>query len=215
MLRTIIIAAAAMLSFAPPRAAAAPKPAISPASWQLDFQFDDPQRITVTLPGASQPTTYWYLIYTVTNNTKHEIDFYPTFYIVTGDLKVVEGGFDVSPTVFDSIRTRHTKAFPFSFDPMKMYGPMLQGEDNARTSIIVFPEFSMDVNRFTVFVGGLSGEIVKVRNFGFDRAKGESPDNPAFFHLRKTLAISYDLPGDPRTRLQAAAVRVKEEWVMR
>ena len=196
-------------------AGAAPRPAIAPTSWELNFQFEEPQRITLTLPSHDHPTTYWYTIYTVTNETTREVGFFPTFNVLTDALEVIECGYGINPAVYDAIRTRHKKAYPFSFDPMKMYGTLNQGEDNARTSIIVFPEFKSRVNKFTLYVGGLSGEVAKVRNFAFDRDKPNSDENPQFFFLRKTLSIEYDLPGDDRTRLSALPIRTKLEWVMR
>ncbi len=194
---------------------AAPEPSVAHTSWELEFTYSDPQRITLTLPGDDHASTYWYIVYTATNTTGDEAEFYPTFDIVTGDLKRIEAGFGVSPSVNDAILTRHKKAYPFSVDPMKMYGPLLRGEDNARTSIIVFPEFEDDVNAFTVYVGGLSGEVAKIRNPRFDRAVQPSDENPMFFFVRKTLAIGYDVPGDTRTRLEAAPVRTTQAWVMR
>ncbi len=194
---------------------AAPQPAIAPSSWELNFDYHDPQRITLTLSGDDQPTTYWYTLYTITNETDREVGFYPTFHVVTDKLEVIECGYGINPAVYDAIRARHKRAFPFSFDPMKMYGPLNQGQDNARTSIIVFPEFESRVNRFTLFVGGLSGEVAKVPNLTYDRDQPQSEQNPQFFFLRKTLSIEYDLPGDDRTRLSALPVRTRQEWVMR
>ena len=96
-----------------------------------------------------------------------------------------------------------------------MYGLFLQGEDNARTSAVAFRQMVPLVNRFTVHVGGMSGEIVKIRNSGFDAARPESAANSPFFTLRKTLAISYDLPGDAESRRRATPIRTGQKWVMR
>ncbi len=196
-------------------ASAAPKPNAVSRTWELDFTFHDPQRITLTLPGDDTTSTYWYVVYTVTNNTGRNVDFYPTFNVTTNRLTVIEAGYDISPFVNDTIRTRHKGVHPFSVDPMKMYGPLLQGEDNARTSIIVFREFDTDIDQFTLYISGLSGEIDRVRNPRFDRKAGASPENPMFFHLRKTLEIRYDVPGDDVTRLTAEPIRGKQKWVMR
>ena len=45
----------ALSSVAIPFATAAPKPAIAPKSWELEFEFADPQRIDVQLPGQNKP----------------------------------------------------------------------------------------------------------------------------------------------------------------
>lgn len=194
---------------------AAPTPSVAPKSWELEFDYHDPQRIVLTLPGDDHPTTFWYVLYTVTNKSGDEVDFYPTFDLVTDQMRSIEGGFDISPAVYDAVRERHRTAFPFSVDPMKIYGRLLQGEDNQRTSLIAFPRLDSEVNSFTIYVAGLSGEIERVRNLRFDRERPESGDNPRFFFLRKTLAVHYDIPGDARTTSEVTPVRTGQEWVMR
>ena len=198
-----------------PRGSAAPTPSLTPKSWEFDLAFHDPQRIVLTLPGESEPTTYWYLLYTVTNNTGHDEGYYPMFHLVTDTLQIVTGGDEISPTVVDAIRARHRKRYPFFVDPMDVSGVLLQGVDNARVSAAVFRNFDPEASRFTVYVAGLSGEILRMRNPVFDPEKPESGSNSRFFVLRKTLAITYDLPGDERSRKHAVPVRVERQWVMR
>ena len=197
------------------RAAAAPQPSLTPKSWELDFEFHDPARIALTLPGDTQPTTFWYLLYTVTNNTGGEAEFYPTFHLVTDTLQVVEGGSRISPRVYEAIRARHKKQYPFFVDPSAVFGVLKQGVDNRLASAAVFRDFDPQGSRFAVYVGGLSGELVRLANPSFDRLKVESDKNMRFFVLRKTLAIHYDLPGDSQTRARTVPTRVKREWVMR
>ena len=160
----------AILSFAgafacpwPATTHAAPKPSVTPKSWQVDITFHDPQRIAVQHPGDPEPTVYWYVLFTVTNNSNRDVPFYPTFDIVTDDLSVIEGGDSISPSVYDAIAARHRKGYPFFLPPSRIYGTLLQGEDNARISAIAFRRPDPKVNQFTLYIGGLSGEIVRVR----------------------------------------------------
>lgn len=194
---------------------AAPEPAIVPQSWEVELAFHDPQPIALRLPGDAEATTFWYVLYTVTNATGREVPFYPSFEIVTDDLTVIEGGANISPVVYDAIEARHRKAYPFFMGPARVLGPLPVGEDNARTSAMVFHVPVARVNGFRLYVGGLSGEMEKVRNPRFDRSRGESDENPRFFTLRKTLAVQYDIPGDPLSRAESTPVRVEQEWVMR
>ncbi|HUU85825.1 MAG TPA: hypothetical protein VM243_20195 [Phycisphaerae bacterium] len=195
--------------------AGAPKTTLAPKSWQLDFDFHDPARITVTLPGESEPTTFWYLLYTVTNQTGREIEFYPAFHLVTDTLAVVEGGDRIHPQVYDAVAARHRRLYPFFVAPPAAYGKLNQGTDNSRTSVAVFRDFDLHASSFAVYVGGLSGEIARVNNPAFEVDKAESDNNVRFFLLRKTLEIRYDLPGDPLSRETVVPTRVKREWVMR
>ncbi len=194
---------------------AAPKPRTSAVHWQLGFEFHDLQRIEVVLPGDEKPTSFWYLLYTVTNESGQEVEFYPSFELVTDTLQVVTGGDRISPVVYDLVLARHKKAYPFLCEPMKASGRLLQGIDNARTSVAVFNDFDRQSNSVTLYVGGLSGETARVANPGYDAKKPEGHDNKQFFALRKTLAIEYDVPGDPETRRDANAVRRGQGWVMR
>ena len=172
-------------------------------------------RITLTLPGQTEPTAFWYLLYTVTNNTGREAEFYPMFHLVTDTLEVVEGGENIHPKVYEAIQARHRRQYPFFVAPPAAYGRLIQGGDNRRTSTAVFRDFDPQASGFAVYVGGLSGEIVRLNNPAFDAGKAESDNNRRSFILRKTLGIHYDLPGDSYTRRVAVPTRVKREWVMR
>lgn len=188
---------------------AAPQAEPFSRSWTLDFEFYDPQRITVN------GTTYWYVLYQVTNRTGKDVDFYPSFRLVTDTLQVVEGGADVGPRVYDTIAARHHREFPFFAPPAKVTGLLLQGEENSRASAMVFGTFDPGAAGFTIFAGGLSGEIERLRNPAFDKTQPESDANPRSFLLRRTLAITYSLPGDTLSRSLATPIRRSREWVMR
>ncbi len=196
-------------------AIAAPQAEVASTKWQLDLTFEDPQRIILTLPGQETPATFWYVLYTVTNNTGKDIQFFPSFRLVTDTLKVVDGGDEISPSVYESVLERHRAEFPFIAAPSKVTGPLLQGEENSRTSVAVFKDFDSEASDFTIYVGGLSGEMTRVANPSFDASKPESETNPRSFSLRRTLAITYDFPSDTISRHAAQPVRRSREWVMR
>ncbi len=195
--------------------AGVPKPAQAPVSWELKFTFYDPERITLTLPGDQTPTTYWFIRYTVENNAGQDIEFFPAAELVTSSLQVIAAGDQISPTVYDAIRERYHTTAPFMLEPNKMSGPLLQGEDNAKTGFVAFRDFNPNDNDFTIYFSGLSGEIQRVTNPSFDKTKPESPENPRVFTLRKALEIKYSLPGDPQTRNLVNPVRKGQDWVMR
>jgi hypothetical protein len=195
--------------------AGAPKTDLITSSWQLDLEFHDPQRITLILPGDDRATTFWYLLYRVTNNTRREVQFYPSFRLVTDTLKLVEGGDRISPSVYDAIALRHRNEYPFFTPPRKVTGPLLQGQENTRTSAVVFRQFDREASAFTIYISGLSGEVRRIRNPGFLTNQAESEQNPRVFLFRRTLAIKYDLPGDPGTQAQAVPIRRSRQWVMR
>lgn len=190
-------------------------PAPVSSSWQLDVTFSDPQRIEVTLPGESEPRTFWYLLYTVVNNTGRDVGFFPSVSIVTDTLTTVQAGDNVHPSVYDAIKARHEKEHPFFAPPAKVTGTLLQGSSNSRTTAAVFASLDPAADEFTVFASGFSGEIRRVPNPSYDPKRGNSEENPQSFILRRTLAIVYRLPGDQDSRKLAIPVRQRREWVMR
>ena len=198
---------------AAPSADAAPTPKLAVQTWQLDFSFDDPKRIKVKLPGDDSATTYWYMLFTVENNTGEDVSFYPQFRLVTDNLQSINGGDSIPPAVYDAVFARHRAQYPFITEPYKITGPILQGEGNARSSVVVFKQFDESADEFTIFVSGLSGDRERKRNPGFDPAKPERGENIKYFVLRRTLAIKYALPGDEDTREAASPVRKKRSWV--
>lgn len=195
---------------------AAPQAEIFSTKWQLDFAFHDVQRISLVLPGDSQPTTFWYLLFEAANLTGRDVEFYPSFELVTDTLQVVEGGANISPSVYDAIAARHKNEFPFFVPPARITGALLQGRENARASAAVFRTFDSSAARFTVYVSGLSGELVRVSNPApVDPGVVSTEPMADSFILRRTLAIVYDLPGDSTTRANAQPIRRSREWVMR
>lgn len=209
------LAGAAVLGGFAVAASAAPKADIATTKWQLDFEFHDPQRMTLVLPGDAAPTTFWYVLYQVTNHTGRDVQFYPSFRLVTDTLQVITGGDDISPSVYEAIIARHEGVYPFLAVPTKVTGLLLQGEDNARSSVAVFRDFDTQASRFTLYVAGLSAELVRVSNPTFRPERDESESNPRFYVLGRSLSVAYDLPGDPVTRSRATPVRRDRGWVMR
>jgi hypothetical protein len=224
-LGTLVLSAIAGLTAVAP---AAPVPSIAPKSWQLEFEFEDPRRLVIQVPGESKPRVYWYMLYTVTNNSNRDVQFMPRFEIVTDTLQVLETDTTADPAVFSAIKKIHTKDKPFLLEPLEVMGKLLQGADNAKDSVAIWQDFSGNSRQFTVFVGGLSGETVIVPNPSYDAANPEfvTKDlpggiktkvmvNPRRFVLYKTLSVGYRLPGDDQARQTAQPIRNNVEWLMR
>jgi hypothetical protein len=181
----------------------------------LDFSFQDPQVLVITLPGDDHPSVFWYVLYRVENNSGRDIEFFPTAELVTDSLEVIKAGEQISPTVNDAILERHRRLDPFLILPSRAMGTLLQGDDNAKSSMLVFKDFSPNDSEFTIYFGGLSGEIQRVPNPRYQQAEVDSEEQPRYFTLRKTLALKYRLPGDSQTRRQAHPQRLLQEWIMR
>jgi len=201
-----------------------PQPAPLPVSWELEFKFLDPRRIEVQVEPGRPPEVYWYLAYTVTNRSDRSQMFFPTFQLVTQDLRVLDTDMGISPLVFEAIRERHRQTHKYLRHPTSAIGELLCGDDNARESVAVWRDVDLSVNEFKVYVAGLSGEARLVPNPAYDPGRPETVTdeqgrthltNPKHFTLRKTLEIRYNLLGSPTARATATPERAGVRWVMR
>jgi hypothetical protein len=215
---------------------AEPQPSPIPTAWELTLQPATPTRI------QADGRTWWYVIYTVINNTGQDVDFHPDIVRVSeieNELTAEQAAarpdeaprvtvdpaiVGVPTRVYKAIADRHARTHPFLVTPVKAISRLLQGKDNAITSVAVFSDLSPRASKFTIYFGGLSGEKIAKPNPAYSSqmsaaadAKAASGDdaNPKLFVLRKTLAMPYTVPGDASTRRIAAPVLGRMTWVMR
>jgi hypothetical protein len=162
--------------------------AVKGDKWTLQFKYEDPAPIVVTTPEGKR-AVYWYVLYTVTNDSQEDRLFVPSFTILTDTVKVFKAG--ICPSVFEAIKAQ--RKVPFLEDPAAVLGKVRVGPDNAKTSVAIFPPLDPKTDKFTIFVGGLSGEYVERPKPG---AKADTPADERVLRLYKALALEYDLPGD-------------------
>jgi hypothetical protein len=218
------------------RAVGTPEPSAVPVAWELSLKPSTPTTIQVDT-GKGQ-AVYWYMIYTVTNNSGQDVEFNPE---ITRVSEIETDGTDhrgadqstgapqimtepaiigIHPAVYKAIADRHAKTYPFMVSPVHAITKLLQGKDNALTSVAIFPQLAQRVSKFTIYVGGLSGETLARPNPTYKNVEGSSDSktdeaNPKFFVLKKTLAMPYVLPGDLNTRRYATPKLGRLTWVMR
>jgi len=205
-----------------------PEPASTPVSWEFDFKYLEPRRIEVKLAGSDQPEVFWYMVYTVTNTGRTTQHFYPTFTLVTEELRVIETDMGISPLVFQAIRERHKVTHPYLVHPTKAIGELRSGDDYACESVAIWRATDVNVTNFTIYVAGLSGEARVLRNPAYDPDKPETRKiadengreqevtiNPKYFTLRKTLQLQYLLPASDKARRQIEPRLQDAGWIMR
>ena len=187
-----------------------PSPSVYPISWELQFDHDLPKRIVVETPGSAVPSAYWYIKYTVTNKTDKEQIFLPHFEMVTRTGQVIRSDFNISEKVFDEIKQREGDQFlePFT----KVGGEIRLGEDEAKDGVAIWKEPDPRMGNFTIFVGGLSGEAVQMKDDN-GQAMKDADGNPII--LRKTLQLNYLIRGDDVYPGQDEVNVKSEETVMR
>lgn len=214
-----LVVASAVLAFVHATAWTAPKPSEVQVAWQLEIDYKAPQAIQVQIPGESQCRTYWYMRYTITNRTGAERFFVPQFVLYTDTGKVYPAGKDVPTAVFATIKELHND--PLMRTMTGMAGQILQGDDNAKEGVVIWPDFDPQAGQVDIFISGLSGETAEVElpnpvMVQEIDVRGQTKEvEKKTVVLRKTLSLRYAVPGEAAARLRSPVKLLKQEWVMR
>ena len=190
-----------------------PEPAIvqSASDWTLEVVFDQPRHIVVKSPGDKQAARYWYIVLSLRNNSGRDAEFYSAGDLMTDTFKVVAAGKKVRKPVFDAIKLKHQGKYPFLEWVGLTSNKMLQGADNARDIVIIWPDFDAKAKNITLFVAGLSNETTSIDH----PTETDKDGQPLKVYLRKTLALDYSIGGDETLRAGAGLVYKGKRWVMR
>jgi len=156
--------------------------------WTFDFQFEHPHPIVVKRPGG-EPEVYWYLVYTVTNRSEEARNFIPAFTLYTDQATVRRAG--LFPAVYEAIKAN--RKIRFLEPTADLHTKIMPGEGSARTGVAIFAPLDRETDRFTIFCEGLSGRYIERPNL---KAAADTPEDERVVRLRKTLALTYRLPGD-------------------
>ncbi|MDD5064884.1 MAG: hypothetical protein PHQ35_09050 [Phycisphaerae bacterium] len=213
MMKNLVYGILAVLAVTACASTAAPEPAIvqGPDDWTIDVTFGHPQQIVLQLDGDKQSKRYWYTIITLTNKTSRDVDFYPKCELMTDTLQVIPAGKDTPAAVFEQIKKRHERKFPFLESLENADNKILQGEDNTRDIAVIWPDFDPDAKEIKIFIAGLSNETIALDH---PTAKDET-GKPAKIYLRKTLELSYKIGGDAIFRSRTKPIYQNKRWVMR
>ena len=196
-----------------------PRPSVVSPSWELNFEYQTPQMIEVAPPGEAKARVFWYMLYTVTNETGREQIFVPELVRYSDTGKVSRAGEKVPAAVFAAVQSRHNN--PLLKDQPAMTGKLLQGEDNAKDGVAIWPDLDEQAQGFDIFVGGLSGETEKIKLptpttvtvIDEEGNRKQAVKDEAI--VSKTLRLAYKLPGEYAARARTQPKLEKKEWVMR
>lgn len=206
------VAASLLLPLSAARAGKHPEPSLYPLpnAWYLSFKHAMPKRIVVDVPGNRVPTAYWYLTYTVTNNSGKEVDFLPDFQLVGEDGKVRTSDQKIPLPVFAAIKQAEGNDLLLS--AAAIAGPLHQGEEQAKDGVAIWQEPSLRMGEFSIYVGGLNSEFVAATD-NDGKPIHDADGKP--ITLRKTLELDYVIWGDEvKPELDEVHAR-GEKWIMR
>lgn len=204
LISVILLFAMAGVCLAQPQPAIVPKP----GDWTLEVRFENPQQIV--LPGAVQQR-FWYIILTLTNKSGKDVDFYPVCDLMTDTFQRVPAIQGTSDILFEKIKNRHQGRYPFLELLENAGNKILQGEDNTKDVVVIWPDFDPNAKSFDIFISGLSNETVII-----DHPVEKDPEgSPVKIYLRKTLRLTYSLAGDPKFRDKQKLKLENKLWIMR
>jgi len=197
----------------------APEPSEVPATWELDFRNERPRPIRVTVPGADEPSTFWYLLYTLTNRTKKDRELAMQFVLYTDTGQVIRSGKKVPAAVFNTIRKTHNN--PLLKDLGAKAGKILQGDDNAKDGVAIWRDFDPKAGKVDLFITGLSGDTALIKlpkpitvterdAYGKVRTITKTE-----IILARTLQLTYQVAGEASARFTTPTKLLKKKWVMR
>lgn len=184
------VLAAGLVSVIVGGAMAAPSPVATvlaaPAAAARDLDFK-PTELRL-FRDAESGRHYWYFIFEVVNKTGQDQRFAPRIELLTDEGRIVRQGDGVPGRVQKEIKAYLKN--PLLEDQFEILGTVLQGEENARTGLVVFAADELDPTELVVFVQGLSRETRKTEN----------PKTGEQVTLRKNTRIDYLVPGDPQPK---------------
>lgn len=192
---------------------AAPEPAVvsPPGQWTIDTEFTHPQQITLTRASDNKTLRFLYTIVTLTNNTGEDVGFYPKCDMMTDTFRIIPAGQAVPPAVIEQIKIRYKDRYPFLESLNEAGDKILQGEDNTKDIVIVWPDFDIKARNIKLFIAGLSNETVAINH----PVEKDVNGRPVKVFLRKTLELSYVLKGDPALNSDIGLTYISKRWIMR
>lgn len=184
----------------------APQPEPVPTKWEFDFQPAELRVAFIDADGTGDKP-YFYLTYKVTNYSGRDRILAPSFTMANDQGGLINSGgvpTAVTRTLLDRLEN------PFLEDQLGIVDVLLQGADNARFGLVIWPAQDLDVDTVTVFAAGFSGENTVYHTT--DPRTGLRERHI----LRKTRAITYALPGNLASSRGVEPLTVQgAAWVMR
>ncbi len=208
----VAIAAVVPLAFlASPAPSMAPEPDPVPRRWQLDLKLGDLRlaQVPVSTPGGStEIRRFYYLTYTVTNGTKDDVLFAPSFELTDGVTEPIRSGKDVPADVTKQVLAMLNNQF--LQDQIAILGVLSQGEANAKEGVVIWPVQNSSAAELTIYASGFSGETRNIEVIDPETKK------PTKITLRKTHMSRYHPPGTlDALRANDAIERIEQRWILR
>lgn len=203
LLAALLAVLAAFLVPAGPRATAAPEPEAIPRRWELRVEPGPLRCMNLTLPGQTAPRAFFYFTFKATNLSGQDLYFAPSFDLALSDGTVLRSGRDVPADAVDAIMAYIDQ--PFLREEIDLQGQFLQGPENAKEGLVVWPAPTLKATDATIYMAGFSGETKSIRR----------PDTGKTHILRKTLMLRHEISGEIDPTLNSTLTRAAQRWILR
>lgn len=190
----------------------APEPAPVPTRWQLDIEPGPMRLISVDVPKSSNsaapsgPQMFLYMSYRVINNSGQDVLFAPAFELSNGEGDIIRSGRDVPQVVTDKVVAALQN--PLAQDQISIIGELMQGKENGRDGVVIWPLLDTNPQSLVVYAAGFSGETATIEG-------PEKNGQKQKFVLRKTLMLEFAPPGSFEGQRSDAIPLAGQSWIMR
>ena len=197
----------------------APKPSVISTSWELDFKYDDPKVVAIQIPGEPAPRVFWFMHYTVTNQTGQDRVFVPQFTIATETGQVIEADKKVPSYIFEYLKKLLN--IPLLKDATGMTGKLAQGQDNAKEGLAIWSDIDPAAGSMRIFIGSICGETAEIKlPAPITVTEMDTQGRPRQvvkekIVLTKTLQLDYSVPGEAAARVSSPVKLLEKTYVMR
>jgi hypothetical protein len=195
-------AALLAIAGAGPIVAMAPEPDPVPRRWELQVETTELRLVTLNAPNVG-PRKYLYFTFKATNNSGQDLLFAPSFELSDGDGRVARSGRNVPQSITQALLAETQN--PFIQDQISVIGEFMQGAENAKDGLVIWPVEGFNPSQITVYAAGFSGETKTVIG----------PNGKDKFILRKTLRLEYQSPGDLSEAAGQSIGISNRSWIMR
>jgi|SRR6185503_798684 len=203
-----------ILALFPTSSQAFPQPSAYPISWDFKFEYQTPKRVVVRTAPGREPEAFWYVTFTVANLSRAEHHFLPRFEMLTNDGEVIRSDSNIPLGVLETIRIKEHNARLEGLNDIA--GVLRVGEDQARDGVAIWREPHPKMGRFSIFVAGLSGEAVILKDDKGNPVEKTNPEGKKEpLVLWKTLELDYLMPGDEKNPGNDVIELVEQKWIMR
>lgn len=184
-----------------------PEPEAIPRRWQLEIEAGPLRLASLDVPEVGKKT-FFYFTYKVINNTGEDLLFAPAFELAT------ERGVHRSGTGVPVAVTKYLLDYvqnPYIQDQISIIGQLLQGKENAKDGLVIWPADELNADEMTLYAAGFSGETATV-----EKPTSKDKEVKEKVVLRKSYQIKYHLSGDMSNFIGKEIERAEPaRWIMR